>query len=541
MRSKLVTSDREIFPFSGLDTLNPPDQLDNGFSPALLNVQHTKGTLQKRKGYGLVGDGNTDLTDPVIGVIEFEALNGTRTLVGITTKKQFKFNTSTQQWDDITLQTAMVDVDWTGGLDDVLDFVSARGLDKDGNVVKWLIITNGKDKPRYWDGSGLFKDFTTQCDLPNLTTFGTIEYNSGHLIIADITLSSTGNDSVHLAWSDAGSLANFTTNTSGEAIVSDSIGPIKKLINLADRCIIYSQDSIIMMSYIAGDLIFSFERVAQQIRLVSARAIVDVGPYHLYMSAENIYLFDGNRVSRPVADRVQTQYREQLFVDNRDQAFAFLDLAKNQVYFNVPTGTATSVLYVLEYDVYNLDNLKWSIHQYSHPVYSMGFFSRDLSLKWNSASLADVTWGGANFSWKQASIRSGFPARVFGSNGVVYLHDDTSTNDAGVAYKAFWDTKDFTVLPDRASPMPEMESLFSRWLEIETVAKGYEVQLFISTDMGRSYQFVQRLDLDGNPTLYRIPLDYVSRTFRIRLVNECLNSSFDIRQVRVHMRKGGAH
>jgi len=289
-----------------------------------------------------------------------------------------------------------------------------------------------------------------------------------------------------------------------------------------------------MMSYIGGTLIFGFEPIAQQIRLVAPRAIVDVGPYHLYMSAENIYLFDGNRVARPVGDRVQTAYRETLYVNNRTQAFAFLDLAKNQVYFNVPTGETSSVLYVLEYDVYDLENMKWTIHEYTHRVYSMGFFSRDISLQWDSPSLELVTWGGANFTWNQASIRSGFPTRVFGSDGVVYLHDDTSANDDGVAYTAFWETKDFIV-------GPEGESLFGRWLEIEVIAKGFEVRILASTDGGRSFTYLSRLDLDGDSKIYKLPIDFVSRSFRLRLENLCLNSTFDIRRVKVHMRKGGAH
>jgi hypothetical protein len=534
MRSKLYTFEKEIFPFQGLDTYNPPEQLANGYSPSLLNVQVTKGQLSKRKGYGLVGDGSVDMNDPVIGIVEFEDITETKHLVAVTTKKQFVFNTATQQWDNITQQTAVVDDDWTGDLTNPLDYAIVRGTDSAGDGVKWLIITNGKDNPRYWDGTGLFLDYLDECDYPDLVTFGTLEYNTGHLILGNITLGATGEDTQLIIWSEAGSLTKFTTGTSGAYILSDSVGAIQKLMNLSDRCIVYSEDSICMLTYTGGLLIYSAEQIANQTRLVSSRSIVNVGPYHLYMSAENIYLFDGNRVSRPIGDIVQTQYREELFVNRRHEAFAFLDRAKNQVYFHIPITETESRIYVLEYDMIDLSNMKWSIHAYSHAVYSMGFFSKDTELTWAAASLDDVSWDGADFTWNQGSIREGFPARVFGSTGVAYLHDDTSSNDAGVAYTAFWDTKD-VVVPQ------QMQSLYGRFMELEIVAQGFEIRVHVSKDQGVSYQFVKRLNLTGDFTIYKIPIDFTSRTLRVRLENVCLNSTFFVRQVKLHMRAGGAH
>ena len=136
--------------------------------------------------------------------------------------------------------------------------------------------------------------------------------------------------------------------------------------------------------------------------------------------------------------------------------------------------------------------------------------------------------------YSQGSIKGGFPVRVFGStNGRVYLADDTIVNDTTAAVQSYWDTIDFEV-------PQELQSVLGRWIEVELDAKGWEVDVYYSIDEGQSYVYVSSLALSSVWNKYRVPIDVSSKTLRIRLLNQCLNSTFYLRWLRVWVRPGGA-
>src|SRR3954468_15895400 len=112
-----------------------------------------------------------------------------------------------------------------------------------------------------------------------------------HLVLVNVTLASAS--PFDIAWSDTDSLVNFTAGTSGVIHVSDSRGTLQQCVVLADRLVIYAEDSIGTLTYIGGDAIFLSEELIQDTRLLSSRGIVNLGPYHLLMREETISLYDG--------------------------------------------------------------------------------------------------------------------------------------------------------------------------------------------------------------------------------------------------------
>jgi hypothetical protein len=140
-----------IYPLEGLNTLDPSTQARPNFSPNCENVVIDKGILLKRKGYQALGS----TADPTVALIEFEDISGIKHLLRITTTKQYKYDAVADTWDNITYQVAAADVNWTGDEEDVVDWAVVSGVDT--TFKKWVIITNGIDPPRYWDGQDLFK------------------------------------------------------------------------------------------------------------------------------------------------------------------------------------------------------------------------------------------------------------------------------------------------------------------------------------------------------------------------------------------------
>lgn len=622
-----------IYPINGIDTFDPSTQLDPHRMPEMLNMELIKGEVAKRQGYILLGDA---LTDPVIGVVEFQAFSGTKTLLAFTTKKQYKYDSGSNTWTNITYQSASVDVDWTGDESNTFDYVIASGNDagvaqvytvtfdtptsgdvysfsytdsagavttvqatlgastaanavtqmkaaiagdatlsglfttsgtttlivtaKTGGIsyslaisqvsgtgtpsgsvttpssktyTTWIIITNGKDQPRYWDGSMSKFALYTPTGLTGFVTCGALAQFNDHVLLGNVTLSSAQPTSIY--WSETQELLKFSDvlNLTGAAILPDVQGQILKFVQLGDRMMIYSDNAIHSMLYVQGQVLFSFEKVLQETRLLSARSIANIGPFHLFMSQENIIFFDGSKLTGPIGNRVYRSYRDELFASNRKMAFAFHDVAKLHVYFCYPIAGNDSQFYKAEYSLGNIQGANWTKIKYIDRATSMGFFSRDQNLTCDSTFLLGVKCSGLNLRCDQGSVKGAFPVRVFGtSGGRVALCDDTVPNDNGTAAESYIDTKDF-------NPPPNMQSQLTRWTEIELDLKGFEVEVWTSVDQGRTYQLVENLNLKNEWQWFFVPIDLMSRTLRVRLRNACPSSSFTFRDIKVWGRPSG--
>lgn len=529
---KRYVPEESIYPLLGVNTLDPSTQGDHHTSPNTKNMVFTKGIASKRTGYSYLG---STLSDPVIGVTEFEDLNGTKTLLAFTTKKQYKFDTGTQDWVNITHQSAGVDVDWTGDEEDTLDFAVCAGLDSGGTYTKWVIITNGVDKPRYWDGSGRFKLYSPT-GITGFTTCKTITAYYNYVVMGNVTTASDNHSTVF--WSNAQKLDDFSTATvdgdTGAGVIPDVDGDIVKLMVLGDRCYIYTLNTIHSMMYVGGAVTMTFMRVLAETRLLSSRSITNVGQFHLFMSQENVVLFDGTSITREIGDRIYRGYRDELYSSKRYFAFAFHDPAKRQVYFAYPTATDVSQIYNVEYQLTDMQSSSWTKFQYNERIISMGFFSRNSDLHWDSAQIAGVGWNQLTISWAQGSIKGGFPVKVAGTaGGRVLLLDDTAQNDQNTAIDSWFDTMDYTV------PQSFLSEL-GRWIEVEMELRGFECDVYYSKDEGQTYTFVKKLDLTSEWKKYKIFVDVMSRTFRIRLRNQCPSSWLQYRWIRVWVTRGGA-
>jgi len=250
------------------------------------------------------------------------------------------------------------------------------------------------------------------------------------------------------------------------------------------------------------------------------------------MSQENIVMFDGTRLIRQIGDRIHRKYREELYMEEQYKAWAFHDAAKRHVYFNVPISSSQSKVYQLDYDTFDMQQAKWVAQSFADRPLSMGLFSREATLRWNSASIADFEWQTPNFAWGQGSIRKGFPTRVMGTADRVFLADDTAQSDAGSNINSYWDSIDFTI--------PQaFQSQLARWIELELEMQGIEIDIYFSTNEGSSFEYVETLYLEPRWKKHNVFIDQMSETFRIRLVNNCLNSGWEIRWARLWFQPGG--
>lgn len=513
-----------IFPFRGLDTLGPSTQLLPGYSPRLLNVEIDRGIVSRRTGIKRFANA---VDGKILGFIEFEDINGDDHLVCVTTTKQYLLDGDT--WKNITYQDGGDDVDWTGDEDDLLDYAIVTGLDGNGTLTKWLIITNGVDQPRYWDGAAS----TFALYSPNISDFvtcRTITSFYSHVILGNIT-TTTPNPQL-VSWSDTNKLLDFTTANAGDALLTQAVGGIERFVPLGDRMVIYTEGSITMMSYVGGSAIFVFDKVLDELRLVSPNTIVNLGSFHIYATLDNIYGFDGSRSLPRLGDKIKRDYNASLARTLCRRSIAFHDSTSQRVHFVFPVEEGLSKIYLMEYDLGAQDSTTWTEVKYSVSPTTFGQYSQPVSLLWSSDSL-NVPWDQLGFSWSDPETADGHEAVLMGSDGQAFKLDRTVGTDDGEVIEAFWDSPDFTVPGFYRSEL-------ARWLEIELDLQGGSVEVWYSLDEGGSYQLAKTLTLGTEWQKYTVFIDQTSRTMRVRLRTVAADVGFKLRWLRLWLRPGGA-
>lgn len=413
----------------------------------------------------------------------------------------------------------------------------------DGDNVDWVVatdaskhrlfITNNRDNILTWDGSAVrclkwIDAVSYPSDPAESIVCKTLSVFFDHLILGNVSLGSSAATAKSVIWSDVTDFDEFKTGTSGEALIPALAGEILTLEPLGDRLVVYSEDTIALILFVGFPLIFSFEIIVQDTRLVSARAVVGFGPVHLYCSQENIYFFDGTRNIRPVADKIRILYKQDLDTSIGNRFFTFNDVIRRLIFISVPVSSTVTSTFVFDYSVFDLSKFRWTRYLYTDRPTTMGFFLRRAGgLTWADNPIA---WEDDTGIWDEASEKVDFPIRVLGAKGQVFLMDETVTTDDTVDVTSTYESIDFVV--------PEANiSHIGRWMEIEGDFTGASVEVLFSTDQGSTFTSAETLTLTSIFTNRTVFIDTSSRTLRVRLTS---TSQFSLRWIRVWTSEGSA-
>jgi hypothetical protein len=234
-----------------------------------------------------------------------------------------------------------------------------------------------------------------------------------------------------------------------------------------------------------------------------------------------------------MGDAIFRSYRSEIDLSSPSHAFAFLDRARNRVYFAVPTSSTSTIFYMLEFNPRDMSQNKWCRLEFALRVTAMGFYSRDVSLTWDAAALSGITWAELAFTWDSGSTRKGFPVMVLGlSNSTVQQFDDVRATDGGTVIDAICDSPDYTA--------DASLSLFGRWVEIELSLRGTDAEIYYSTDQGGNWTLAQTLTLTSTFTRYIVNVDVCALTFRIRVRNKSTSGYCEMEWRRVWFQPQGA-
>lgn len=408
----------------------------------------------------------------------------------------------------------------------------------EGDYIDWVIgtdnsthkiyMTNGRDRPRFWDGT-TSRFLLWHPEFTGFTTCRTLEVFFDYLVLGNYTLA--GTNVKFVAWSDVAEFETFNTGDSGTLLIPGISGQILRLDPLGDRLMIYSADTIAALIFLGGSIVFASQIILRDTRLVSAQSMVNIGPAHLFAAQENIYFFDGTRSTRPVGDVIRDFYKRDLDFEFGARLFMFNDVARRLVFIVVPTtaviSSTRSIVYVLDYNVFDLNQFIWTRIEYNDRPHSLGFFARRTAPDWDDPP--DNPWNEEVGIWDDESERINFPVRVMGSGSKVHLLDETQRDDDDTATTGLYETLDFVV------PIADQSAL-GRWGEIEADLAGAEVKVYYSTDQGRLWTLVETQALLGEFQQYHFPIDTTSRTLRVKFES---TDYFSLRWIRVWVRPEG--
>ncbi len=445
----------------------------------------------------------------------------------------------------VTSSFAVVAEDWETPERAQIDF---EDITDTNDPARRFIITNGSDRPRFWDGdtAHAFADWIPT-SFTDFVTCKTLRVFAEHLMLGGVT--ATGVEPHTIAWSTAGDFEDFESGTSGVQILYQ-LTQILALEILGDRLVIYSDDAIMTGIFVDIPAVFAFEVVIPHgIRFVGINSLVSINVGHIYLSEQNIMLFDGSRGLRVLSDSIVTDYRVSKDQENLHLVASLNDFAKQTIYFVVPTqddeyldlnGDPGAVIYTLFYDVFNIGNAVWSREHYAHTPRAFGFFvNRAETLTWADASweATDMPWSDEQGAWSEEAEQKLFPIRTFGDrDGNVFIITESRLSDAGNLVEQRYDTMDFSI--------PESyHSLYGRWGELEFEAFGSGVGVSFSTDQGQTFkdstgniEAEDGVTLTTSPTYYRIPIDFAGRTMRVKFSSAV---AFALRWIRLWVRPGG--
>lgn len=588
------TAVESIAPLRGLATTPPSTRIDPSYSPRLDNCVVRDGEVRRRGGYQKLGQ---TLVGKVLGITEFGELGEVPYFVVLTTHRQYYYNTGTELFVDLTdgqvshtilanpsSTSFRVATDLTASFTAGKLFPVVGGANQGvyttvsssfgggnttivveetlpavgtvaGSIVladdlttderrtisyasltdvngHRLIITNGTDMPRVWSGdtADVFEDWVPT--FPDFVTCDYLAVFAEHLFLGGITTTG-GYEPQTIAWSDAGDFDEFVAGEAGLQILYQ-LKDIRLLQTLGDRLVIYSSDAIVTGVYIGGTAVFVFDTVIPEgTRLASINSITSINIGHIYLSQENIYFFDGTRGLRALGDLIRSDYKARKDHQYLYRIVMLNDYSKDTIYMSVPDITGGSLVYTLEYDAFDLTNVSWAREKYQHTPTAFGFFiNRTEELTWDDASweVADQTWEAEIGTWVEEAEQLDFPIRCFGTiDGEVFISTEGVLTDDGSEVQQVYETMDFQL------PAVYL-SHFTRWGEIELEGSGTSLTLSVSGDQGRNWTVIETVELTPTYESYRVPLDFMSRTLRVRFES---SSNFNLRWVRLWGREGG--
>lgn len=400
--------------------------------------------LRKRPGLTRVGT-NLPLRGAVMHLDQFWKKTGEQWPIIITTAAVYYYDYGTRAW---------VDISPAGGLHGTLDDAVSADI-----IYDTFIFTNGIDPIMRWTGPGV-----AVSPLPNTTFRARCVRKFKERLVA----LGDPNEPQMVRWTAPGTIDDWSGPGSGAAVLSEGVDWIVTAEVLGDALAIYKERSVVLCTYVGGDLVFRFDQIVAGIGVPAAKAVMNLGNEHILLAWDDIYEYQGGRAVDPIGDPIQ----EILYPFSNPQAIrrscAVVVEERNEIWFFVPSGGSDvpNVAWV-----YNYATGRWFKHQLR--VTATGYWDRqhDMTLGSVQGTIGEQT---ARFGDRTFLALSPLIALGTG-DGLVLQVDPTVLTDDLAPIPAYWVSKQF----DGGEP-----HRWKRWVGVEFEANAYHVKVEVRVDDG---------------------------------------------------------
>ena len=343
-----------------------------------------------------------------------------------------------------------------------------------------IVATNGQDEPMKYNG-------TRVSVLGGLSTIAvtvvckTLSLFANHLILGNMTLAGVLNPFT-IYWSDTGNVELWTGGNSGFENLYDTRDHIIAMEVLGNDHIIYRSRSIVRQELVGTTAkLFNFRTMlygvstSRGIGAVSPNSVYNVGRFHLFLSRDGIYKYQGGFGADPITGAVfhgffdadrgifnkEIAHRAFVhFIEELDEFLAFL-----------PRQDKTYPDTILRI---NLQDSTWS-----HRVLGHEMACADSSIADAEPAIKDLIGDIIEQEWTMfsKSVSNEIPVMMLGgSNLKPYKYDFISPNDDGTNIPWFYITKNFLSL-----------GLTQRYDRFDFYMRGNDILIHYSIDNGQSW------------------------------------------------------
>jgi len=501
-------------PTMGINKDAEPTEFDDAYSPYMKNaiVEITK--VRKRRGYSQLGSSDLPLSGIGMELISYRDALGNKHLIAITSTKAYKYDTSGDDWDEITPAVA-----FSGGADNRFSWcLAVDDTEFANNGGTALCVSNGKDDIHYYEGDTGDVFTILEHDFPSFAKVEEIEEFWNHFFLFNYTDSSKHARS--LAFADVGNIDTWLVGTSGSTTLTDSRGNLMRAKKIGLHMVLYSEKSITICTYYGGDTIFSFPTVIYETGLLAAKAVWDSVNVHYFLGTDQkIYGYYGGTDLDPVGLRIEDALFAELDVSNKAKICAGLDVGKHKIHFFYPrvsddyAGVSYArVSYALDY---KRPGRPWEYHEFADTVRDVSSFENYFEWSCDDTDWKDLYCDEVDIYCDDSYGQTGYPMAVFISHdGYVFKLDEATgkDDDADIEFEVW--TPELVV---------DAEETIGRWLWFSFTAMsgvvGSTVFVYYSTDSGTSWTALadSPVSLNTKWATHRLPLTVTSRRIMFKI------------------------
>lgn len=469
------------------------------------NFRIRPGRIEKTKGWTPFSA--TVLPGQIMLVDVARYYSGVQVLIVADTKRVYAYNTSTLVLDDITGANLTA---------------SAVRPHFSGMWKNYLIYTNTIDVVKKWQNSGNIATLGGLTDAEPggvaVTAVKTLCPAGPFLLLGNTTEGGSAQP-LRVRWNALGILETWKNDADGNGQagfmdVDQEPSEIKNIVPIGNYFAVYKEKSVHLLTYVGLPFIWALRQVVSNRGLISPKAIVSLGDFHVAAFTDNFYVFNGATLT-PIGAPIRDVFFASLNPNAKDLMFAYHLEDKAEVVFAYPSLASTTPDKAV---VYNYLLNAWSFRDF--PFLSGSAYLTQSNTTWTNAV---GTWDTQTLNWNYRNFASNAPLPIVGDAVSKKIFTYDVNDDANGANISAYVTSVFSDMgaPDRIKRLLRIKPICAKLNVDMTIA-------VITADNSRG-DTTEQAAMAYNPSTDEfVDVDYAARFFALKFASPLKNQPFII-------------